>query len=262
MQKEAIKFADSNILEGMTSIRALINGRKAGTNDRPVKAILYDKEKAAAKAKELAYLNALRPQFGYEMRPADKEEIESLTIGSTHGGIIALCGERTLPALDRLAAEMRPDGFYVMIEGIEDPYNFGYALRALYAAGVDGIVLPPRNWMGVAGVVARASAGASELFSMYIGEPTQAAGLFRAKGYQIVCADRRNARPLHAVRLRRPLFLVVGGEKRGISRALLDMADLSVKIEYGRPFAASLSAASAAAILAYEIFRQSIADSE
>jgi len=54
----------------------------------------------------------------------------------------------------------------------------------------------------------------------------------------------------------RPLFLIVGGEKRGISRKLLDMADTIVRIDYGRDFAGSLSAASAASMLAYEVLRQ------
>ncbi len=32
-----------------------------------------------------------------------------------------------------------------MLEGIEDPYNFGYAVRSLYAAGADAIVLSPQS---------------------------------------------------------------------------------------------------------------------
>ena len=69
------------------------------------------------------------------------------------GGVIALCGERTLPppTFDTLPR----NGFLCMIEGIEDPYNFGYALRSLYAAGVDGVLLGERNWMQAAGGLTR-----------------------------------------------------------------------------------------------------------
>jgi 23S rRNA (guanosine2251-2'-O)-methyltransferase len=56
-----------------------------------------------------------------------------------------------------------------------------------------------------------------------------------------------------------PLLLVVGGEKRGISRKLLEQADQIVRIDYGRSFRGSLSAASAATILAFEIYRQNLA---
>jgi tRNA G18 (ribose-2'-O)-methylase SpoU len=33
----------------------------------------------------------------------------------------------------------------VMLDGIEDPFNHGQAVRALYAAGVDGLVVR-RDW--------------------------------------------------------------------------------------------------------------------
>ena len=137
-----------------------------------------------------------------------------------------------------------------------DPYNFGYALRSLYAAGVDGIILDERNWMTAAGVVARSSAGASELFPLFTAKPTEAADCFKSRGFTIVCADLDTPHTLEETEIRFPVFLVGGGERRGISRALLDRADLKVKISYGRDFRASLSAASAATILAYEIFRQ------
>ena len=45
MLKESIKFADSNVFEGMTSIRAIFRGIDAGINDRKIEKILYDKTK-------------------------------------------------------------------------------------------------------------------------------------------------------------------------------------------------------------------------
>ena len=118
------------------------------------------------------------------------------------------------------------------------------------------MVLGERNWMSAAGVVARASAGASELLPLYLGDTSAAAELFKARGYRVVCADTRTEVMLPDADLSLPLFLIVGGEKRGISRALLERCDLAVRIPYGRDFNASLSAASAATILGYEIRRQ------
>ena len=254
MQKEEIKCGDSRIMEGMQSIRSVIAGNEAGVNDRRIEELLYDKQKAASLSKELGWLRHVAERMGFPIREIGGEEIERLSLGRTHGGILALCSERTIPPLDR--SKIKENGFYVMLEGIEDPYNFGYALRSLYAAGVDGIILDERNWMSAAGVVARSSAGASELFPMFTAKPTDAADVFKASGYTVVCADLDTPYTLEDTEILFPVFLVVGGERRGISRALLDRADLKVKISYGREFRASLSAASAATILAYEIFRQ------
>lgn len=177
-----------------------------------------------------------------------------MAVGNTHGGILAVCSERLYPAPN--ANLIRPDGFYAMIEGIEDPYNFGYAMRSLYAAGVDGILLSPRNWMSAAGVVCRASAGASELVPIYVCEQEKCIQLFKTLDYKVVCADIENSVSLYEADLKKPVFLIVGGEKRGISRAVLNAADQIVRIDYGRDFKASLSAASASTILAFEIYRQ------
>ncbi len=256
MQKEALKFESSCILEGMTSLRSLIAASEQGINTRSINALYYDASRTDKIKKELAYLKNVSARMGdFPIIPISPEALEKKTLGNSHGGIIAECGKRDLPLLKSSISSIRP-GFYVMIQGIEDPYNFGYALRSLYACGGDGIILAERNWMSAAGVVARASAGASERFPIYISDPSEAVDIFHALKHTVVCADERTDKLLHRTPLKKPLLLIVGGERRGISRAILDRADILVKIPYGRAFNASLSAASAATIMAYEIARQ------
>ena len=255
MQKEEIKFLDSTVFEGMTSIRAIIKANEAGFNDRKIEKILFDKEKLNKIHKEIGYLKAISANMGFEVVESDASALDEITLGASHGGIVAITGDRTLPCLS-LDTEIEPDGFYAMIQGIEDPYNFGYSLRSLYATGCSGIILPPRNWMSAAGVVARSSAGASEMFKIYKSDPLEAAKIFKSKGYKIVCADERTDNILGKCELKMPLLLIVGGEKRGISKTLVDEADTLVKISYAREFKASISAASATTMFAYEIMRQ------
>ncbi|MBE6656930.1 MAG: RNA methyltransferase [Ruminococcaceae bacterium] len=258
MIKEQEKFADSNLLEGMVSIRAVLEMQASSHNDRRIIEILYAEERVPSHGKELAWLAHRADEFGFTITQAPMETLDTMAIGSSHGGVIARTSTRTLPSLtaDTVAALPR-DGFFVMLEGIEDPYNFGYAMRSLYAAGVDAIILPKRNWMSAAGVVCRASAGASERFPMYVAEDgCDAVTLLRAHGCRILCADIENSVSVYDAELTRPLFLIVGGEKRGISRKVLEMADAVVRLDYGRPFDGALSAASAASILAFEVYRQ------
>ena len=245
MQKEQIKFQDSCVFEGMTSIRAIIRAIDTQISDRVITKILYDKDKYSKIAKELGYLKAVSSKYGYTVEESCADELEDITLGTSHGGIVAICGQRTLPCLSEIS-ELPERGFYAMIEGIEDPYNFGYA----------GIILSERNWMSAAGVVARSSAGASELFKIYKSAPLDAATFFKDRGYTVVCADERTDNILGKCEMKLPLLLLVGGEKRGISKSLLECADLLVRIDYGREFNASLSAASATTMFCYEIMRQ------
>ena len=253
MIKEESRFCESTVFEGMTSIRALIDNLKDNKeNARKIQKILFDTSKEKTKHKELGYLRKMAELFGFSVEGVDKNLIDEFTVGSSHGGIIAICDERIYQPITH--STIIENGFYVMIEGIEDPYNFGYALRSIYASGADGIILSERNWLSAAGVVCRSSAGASERLNVYI-EKDNFINCFKEKGYQIVCADIKNSVSVYDANLKKPILLIVGGEKRGISSSLLKQADQIIRIDYGRNFDAALSAASAATILAFEIFR-------
>jgi len=111
--------------------------------------------------------------------------------------------------------------------------------------------------MGAAGVVARSSAGTSELIDMYrTASAENAVELFKSIGYTVVCAGIRDSVDIFEAELKKPLFVIIGGEKRGISRAVLDMADTIVRIEYGNEFRGSLSASACAAVFGFEISRK------
>ena len=246
------KFMNSNIFEGMTSISALLNSDC--NNDRRIEKIWIDAEKKKSKMREIAYLTAKAKELSFSIEYVTAEQMEEYTLGTTHGGIIAFCSDRTIKELT--VDDLQENGFYVYLEGIEDPYNFGYTIRSLYAAGVTAVVMPPRNWMTAAGVVARASAGTSELIPLFSASSDRIGDLFHQKNYRILCAGIRDSVSVFEEEFKFPILLVVGGEKRGISRKLLEQADQIVRIDYGRSFRGSLSAASAATVLAFEIYRQ------
>ena len=254
MQKESTKFQNSLIFEGMTSIRAAIAAIDMGVSDRKIQKIYYDKYKLRKIAKEVGYFRAVSDKYGFELCESTGEEIEKMTLGSSHGGIVALFSERTVPHLEE--SLILPHGFYAMLQGIEDPYNFGYAIRSLYAAGCDGIIVGERNWLSAAGVLARSSAGASELIPTFSSDESSAVRIFKRCGYNVVCADINTDEELGKTELPYPIFLIIGGERRGINAEILAMADRLVKIPYERDFRASLSAASATTMFAYEIMRQ------
>ena len=242
------------VFEGIVSVRALIEASLSGSNDRKIVKILYDETKTSAKAKEFGWLSHRAEEMGFTLETVSSEMIDSVTNGKTHGGIAAFCGERSFP--DAALLKKENGSFLVWMEGIEDPFNFGFSIRSLYACGADALLISPRNWMSAAGIVCRSSAGASERIPMYtVTESEGSVRHLKEEGFRIVCADLRDAVPLSETELKKPLLLIVGGEKRGISRSLLDLSDLRVSIDYGRPFGESLSAASAAAIFGYEICR-------
>ena len=248
---------DPILFEGIVSVRALLEAAENGYKPRHIERIVVAEERAAAAKKELGWLRARSHALGFELCTAPRSAVDAAATGTTHGGILAYCEPRESPTLDcDFIARTKKHGFYVMIEGIEDPYNFGYALRSVYSAGADGIILSPRNWLSAAGTVCRSSAGASELADIATAAGADTAAVFRGAGFRIIGTDLDDSVSVYDADLHYPLLLIIGGEKRGISHALKEQTDEIVRLDYGRDFPEALSAASAAAILSFEVLRQ------
>lgn len=261
-EADKLSLKENLIFEGMTSVRAVIAAIESGKSDRKILRVLVAKSRVKARIKEISYLKAMSFKHGFTLNcDVSDEEIDSLALGASHGGILMETTARTIPllSLDRLSQIPEEERFFVMLEGIEDPYNFGYAIRSLYAAGVSALILPPRSFISVAGIVCRASAGASEAIDTFIADSsTECIDIMRKLNVKILCCDIKNSVSIYDTDLKKPLFLAIGGEKRGLTHELLDSADRIVRLDYGREFPAALSAASAAAVAAFEVLRQNI----
>ena len=247
-------ISDYDIFEGMTSISAVIRSVFEGSNTRKIMAVLYDRSRTEKKQRELSYLQRMSEQLRFKIFEVDADKISELTSGETHGGIVAITTKRILS--NDYNSLLKKGSFFALIDGVEDPYNFGYSVRSLYAAGVDGIILPERNWMEFSGVVSKSSAGTSELASMVACDTYEAAKFFKNNGVKVVCASIRDSVSICDYDFTEPVLLIVGGEKRGISRKLLELADANVRIDYGRDFMGSLPTASAVSVIAFEVARQ------
>ena len=152
--------------------------------------------------------------------------------------------------------QINDNGFYVVLDGIEDPFNFAYAIRSLYAAGADGIIVSSYRFSNADGLICKGSAGTSELIDIFECDINSAIDIFKAKNYKVASAGIRNSVSLYDADLKKPLLLVIGGEKRGISSDVLAKSDMIVSIDYGKTFRGSLTASSAATVLAFEVYRQ------
>jgi 23S rRNA (guanosine2251-2'-O)-methyltransferase len=226
---------------------------KAGKRD--VQKIVLDPNSRNRRAIER--VQRLASRCNIRVHKKSRKAIDEIAGGKSHGGVIALCGPYQPGSLTELY-ETAPQGMFVMLDGVEDPYNFGFAVRSLYAAGVAGVLVRPRNWMAAAQTVSRASAGSSELVEMAVAEnPDEAAEFFKARDVQIwAAAETERAVQLYQADFTEPFFLLCGGEKRGIQRSFLEKADVHVQIPYGRPFSASLGTVAATSVLIFEAMRQ------
>lgn len=235
-------------IDGAISVKAVIENES-----RPVFGLYISEKKLGDKNTRYIISQAKKKGINPEIVSADF--FENDIFGKTNGGIAAEVGKRKLSNAEDLLSGRSP--FLALIEGVEDPYNFGSALRSLAAAGATGIILPQRNWLSAAGTVIKSSAGASEKLPAAVPEDI---GSFlkeaKKKGFEIIAAERKNAVSLFETDLTSPLLLAVGGEKRGLSKKVSDEVTKNVFIPYGSDFRNALGTAAATAVFAFEILRQ------
>ncbi len=236
------------VVEGHVSIEAALEAEV-----RPVRRIWATRPGD----RRFGRLRALARERNVTIEQVPAETIDELASGRTHGGVIALVGARRERTVGTLLAEVGEGSIVVMLDGIEDPFNFGQAVRALYAAGIDGLVMR-RSWETATGTVTRASAGASELMPSARAESAEeAAAACKRRGMRVACAvTSHDAVELDETDLSGGLFVLIGGERRGVTRSFVDQADVKLRIGYGRAHAPELGAATSAAIIGFEALRQ------
>jgi 23S rRNA (guanosine2251-2'-O)-methyltransferase len=176
-----------------------------------------------------------------------------------HQGVLLEVGERRFAGLSDILVGARTaehDPFVLVLEHLQDPTNFGTLLRSAEAAGVDGVVFPERGAAPLSAAAVKASAGASEHLRLArlptIGEAIHE---LKAAGLRLVAADQDAPASAWESDLSSPLAIVVGSEGSGLSGATKRRCDLLVSFPMaGR--VASLNAATAGALLLFEVVRQ------
>lgn len=223
------------LLEGIISVKAAIEG-----GYRKIEKIYVDENKRKQRDRKIMHFLSFLKEKGLECELMPRAEIDALAqsfgAGTSHGGVVATAKERLFCNLKDMLEEAKPGDYFVYLDGVEDPYNFGYSVRTLYAMGASGFIIPERNWMSAAGAVARASAGASELCKIAVaGEDAETASLISDSGVDIVCsALSASSVSVYDFSPENPFVLFIGGEKRGISKEFMEKADKVVHIPYAR----------------------------
>lgn len=216
----------------------------------------------SASAKPSPELRAITDAARRAGLPTDRVPTDQLTrIGGFdgHQGVLLEVGERRWADLAEILARANVAGhapFVLVLEHLQDPTNFGTLLRSAEAAGVDGVVFPERGAAPLSAAAVKASAGASEhLLLARLPTIGEAIHELKAAGLRLVAADQDAPATAWASDLGGPLAIVVGSEGSGISGATRRRCDLLVSFPMsGR--VASLNAATAGALLLFEVVRQ------
>jgi len=176
-----------------------------------------------------------------------------------HQGIAAHAAKKETVSVEDLLAIPAKKGeapFFIILDNIEDPRNFGAILRVADAAGVHGVVFQSHRSAGITPVTAKSSAGALE--HVNVAETVNIKhAMEKMKKDDIVLIGAEAGAGIEPWNLDMsgPISIVIGSEGEGLRRTVREMCDMTASLPM-KGTVNSLNVSVAAGILAYEVLRQ------
>ncbi len=191
---------------------------------------------------------------GVPVRPMNAEQIDHLAGRGVHNGIVADVSEAAYADFEDLVARDTTK-LVLILDGITDPQNFGAILRVADGFGVDLVVIPQHESVGLTPAAVKASAGASQWVPVaQVTNLARTIETLKKSGFWVYAAGANGDRP-DAIDFTGKVALVMGSEGKGIRRNVLEHCDRVVTIPM-KGHVGSFNVATAAAVLCYEIRRQ------
>ncbi|MEO8380003.1 MAG: 23S rRNA (guanosine(2251)-2'-O)-methyltransferase RlmB [Acidobacteriota bacterium] len=191
---------------------------------------------------------------GVAVRIMSMNDIDRMTNRAVHNGVIAEVDAGSYADFHDAMAE-ESTTFVLILDGITDPQNFGAILRVADGFGVHLVVIPEHESVGLTPGAIKASAGASEWVPVaQVTNLARAIETLKEKGFWVYAAEADGDRA-DTIDFTGKVALVLGSEGKGARRNVLDHCDRKVSIPmFGH--VDSFNVASAAAVLCYEVVRQ------
>ncbi len=197
--------------------------------------------------------------FGIKPQPAGRQRLESLSEGQQHQGLVIEVAVTTELGENDLWTAVEATGeppFYLVLDHVQDPHNFGACLRTADAAGVQGVILTKDQSAGMTPVVAKVASGAAETMRIYrVTNLARTLAKLKEAGLWIVGAAGEARHTAYETDLNVPLALVMGAEGKGLRRLTREHCDVLVKIPMAGTVE-SLNVSVATGVLLFEAVRQ------
>jgi 23S rRNA (guanosine2251-2'-O)-methyltransferase len=181
-------------------------------------------------------------------------QVDKMAGRVVHNGVVAEVSETAYVDFDELVNNDETT-FILILDGITDPQNFGAILRVADGFGVQMVVIPQHESVGLTPAAVKASAGAAQWVNVAsVTNLSRAIETLKEKGFWVYAAAADGD---HAAKIdfTGKVALVMGSEGKGVRRNVLDHCDRTISIPmFGH--VDSFNVASAAAVLCYEVVRQ------
>ena len=207
----------------------------------------------------LAEIVALARRAGVKVSYRTREQLTAIAGSDRHQGVVARVASAAyvdLGALLGIPTSRGEPAFFVALDQVQDPRNFGAVLRTAEVFGAHGVIVPKHHQVGLTDAAARAAMGAVE--HLPVARETNlvnALEIVKKSGIWVYGGVAGAGVPVWGADLTGPLCVVLGSEGGGLRPLVAQACDVLVTIPM-RGKIGSLNVAAAAAVLCYEVARQ------
>jgi 23S rRNA (guanosine2251-2'-O)-methyltransferase len=182
----------------------------------------------------LTEIVGLAREKGIPFQRVPRENLSRLVeFGANHQGVVAFAAAadytREDDLMDEISAAENP--LCVVLDGVEDPRNFGAILRTVECAGVNGVFIPERRAVGLTETVAKSSAGATEYVKVAkVSNLNRLIEDLKSRNIWVVGTSVDTKMDYTEWDWNQPTALVVGSEGKGLHRLVAENCDALIKI--------------------------------
>ena len=209
-------------MPNLSGIHPILEALRAGTT---IERVLVAKGAGGARVQEIIELcRQKRIPVRFELR----QTLDRTCLSTAHQGVVAVAGASQYQTLDDVLGKAE---MLVVLDGVEDPHNFGAIMRSAHAAGASAVLAPERRSAPLNDAAAKAAAGAlAHLPVVKIGNVAQTLDLLKKSGFWIYGLDERGEHDYDKVEYAEPSVLVIGGEGHGLHQLVAKKCDFLVNI--------------------------------
>lgn len=193
-----------------------------------------------------------------KLQKVPRQKIEELAGTKKTQGVIALVSPiKYIDESKLLKKIIEENGILLVLDHITDPQNVGNIIRTAEVLGANGILLPKERSSPINEVVVKSSTGAVfHIPIAKVGSLRQTLENFKKMGGWVVVVEK-GGKDIDKIKYPFPLALVVGSEGKGVSKSVIDIADIVATIPM-KGKVTSLNVSSATAIALWEAIKQKI----
>lgn len=199
--------------------------REALRARRPLEKVVIAKGAGGPRLQEIIDLCR---EASIPVRFEPRAALDRASKGVAHQGVMAFGTAQDYVSLDDIPETAR---LVVVLDGIEDPHNFGAIVRTAHAVGADAVIVPERRAAPLTETVARAAAGALEYLPVArVTNITQTLEKLKHRGFWIYGLDERGSEPYDGVAFAIPTAIILGREGKGLHQAVQKHCDALLRI--------------------------------